>query len=126
MCVAKRVSIFSNDPGLSTRLHNEIKQAGYDAVAHPLDAELIMLAKQDRPAAIILDADMSWSKVAPLITDLKSEFELRDVKIITSSSDPASQERMVRFAVHNLYLVDYPLDSKLVVAQLKRLLGKPI
>jgi DNA-binding response OmpR family regulator len=124
MCVVKRISIFSNNPDLSASLNNEIIQAGYDAVAHPLDTNMIMLAKQDQPAAIILDADTNWSKVAPLITDLKSEFELRDVKIITSSEDPSGRERLVRLAVHNLYLLEYPLNPSVVVAQLKRILGK--
>ena len=119
--ITKMILLMTEEDGLRELLVKDLSEAGHRVVAAPDGANVLSLARTERPNLILLDLDARDPTGFDIATVLKQDSEARDIPVlfITSIADPDVGIRMgaVSFVVRQegtgklLSAIDAVLES---------------
>lgn len=89
------VFVINDEPDLMEVCATVLEDAGYHAIAVPADQEIVKLAEQRRPDAIVIDLVMPGTGGEEVIRTLRSS-EVADVPIVAMSALPDGRDRATR------------------------------
>ena len=82
---ASIVMIVGSDAHFIYLMRHYTKTSGYQAVVAPLDGEVVGLAKQKRPAMIVLESDLAESASRDILQALKTDQATCDFPVMVCS-----------------------------------------
>ena len=83
-----RVLVADGDQDALTTIAFQLKRDGFDVHAASDGGVALTLARKNRPDIIFIDIGIRYVNFARLISELRSDFELRNIKIVLMSNDP--------------------------------------
>jgi DNA-binding response OmpR family regulator len=94
--VTKTILLMTEEEGLQDLLASDLSQAGHRVVIAPNGANVLGLARSERPDLILLDLDARDPTGFDVATVLKQDIEARDIPVLfmTSIADPDVGMRM--------------------------------
>jgi DNA-binding response OmpR family regulator len=94
--VTKTILLMTEEEGLQDLLANDLSQAGHRVIIAPNGANVLGLARSERPDLILLDLDARDPTGFDVATVLKQDTEARDIPVLfmTSIADPDVGIRM--------------------------------
>jgi CheY-like chemotaxis protein len=94
--ITKKILLYTEEDGLRDLLVNDLTEEGYRVLADSDGANILALARNERPNLILLDLDARDPTGFDVATVLKQDSEARDIPVlfITSIADPDVGIRM--------------------------------
>jgi DNA-binding response OmpR family regulator len=124
--MSKKILITEDEPGLLEMYKLYFERAGYEVVDASDGKMGIYLAKQEKPALILLDILMPQTDGWAMLKELKSDPETKDIPIIIFSNLAQTEEIQRGLDMGaDQYLVKSALTPKELLAKIQATLDKP-
>jgi CheY-like chemotaxis protein len=112
------ILVVDDDGPILVLMRNLLKEFGFQAVTAASGQEAIDVARQQRPALVLLDKNMPGMAGGEVIRTLRSEPGLNQLPILILSGERLTRDELARLGADGA--VQKPFDVTLLIEQIRR------
>ena len=120
-----KILVADDDAALRTMIRTALMSQGYEVIDAHGGFRLIGCLLVDRPALVILSAELSWIDSARLCRGIRQNAELRDIRILFLSQDNSEDSLSALAAAGPDMILTKPVDLEPLLEAAAMLIGLP-
>jgi CheY-like chemotaxis protein len=115
------ILVVDDDGPILTLMRNLLKEFGFQAVTAGTGSEAIDVARQQRPALVLLDKNMPGMTGDQVIRRLRGEPGLDNLPILILSGERLTRDDLAKLGANGA--VQKPFDVTLLIDQIRKYVG---
>jgi len=119
----KTVLIVDDDLSVHKMLTPILTTGGYQVVSAKSGEEGLQLARDKKPAIIILDVILPGMKGREVCAQIKKDQSIKDIPVLFLTSKDSPDDVQAEIAAGGIGHLTKPINPQYLIAQIKRILG---